>query len=91
MLFQVPQRRIDKANRLLSAIVSDGYASYRELAKIAGVIISTSLAIGPIARLFTRQLYYVIHDQHARVGDHSNFVPSFSRRTKILVEQFASL
>ena len=51
-----------------------GYASYRHLAKTAEVIISMTVAVRPIARLFTRQLYSVIQYGAFLV---SNFKPLF--------------
>ena len=45
------------------ALVGDGYSTYRALARLAGFIRSLSLAVGPIARLFTRQMHCVIHSR----------------------------
>ena len=45
---------------LLNSAISDGYCSAGFLAKIAGSIISCALAIGPISRLLTRQMYFAI-------------------------------
>ena len=44
-------------------MILDGYATYRELARLTGFIISLSLAVGPIARLFTRQMYFLIQSR----------------------------
>ena len=40
-------------------------SSYRELARIAGSIISVALAVGPISRLLTRQMYLAIESRSA--------------------------
>ncbi|CAH3133888.1 unnamed protein product [Porites lobata] len=53
------QAKLAKLKRSLESMILDGYATYRELARLAGFIISLSLAVGPIARLFTRQMYFL--------------------------------
>ena len=52
-MFQIPEGKLAKLKRFLESMILDGYATYRELARLAGFIISLSLAVGPIARLFT--------------------------------------
>ena len=39
--------------------------AYRELAKVAGSIISIALAVGPISRLLIRQMYLAIESRSA--------------------------
>ena len=51
-MFQIPEAKLAKLKRSLESMILDGYATYRELARLAGFIISLSLAVGPIARLF---------------------------------------
>lgn len=63
MQFKVPQKKLDKLKSLLNLTVSDGYATFRQLAKIAGSVISMALAVGPISRLCTRQMYYTIESR----------------------------
>ena len=41
--------------------------AYRELAKVAGSIISVALAVGPISRLLIRQMYLAIESRSAWV------------------------
>ena len=48
-------------------------SSYRELARIAGSIISVAFAVGPISRLLTRQMYLVIESRSA--WDHTFCFP----------------
>ena len=52
-----------KLQNLLSTAITDESFSYREFARIAGSIISLSLAVGPISRLFTRQMYLAIESR----------------------------
>ena len=54
LTFQIPPKKLE-------LLVNDGHSTYRSLARLAGFIISLSLAVGPIARIFTRQMHYAIH------------------------------
>ena len=63
LTYQIPPRKVDKLRNSLQELVSDGYSTYRDLARLAGFIISLSLAVGPIARLFTRQMHYAIQSR----------------------------
>jgi hypothetical protein len=60
MTFVIPQKKVEKLKQILDAAISDRYCTYRFLAKIAGSVISCALAVGPISRLLTRQMYYTI-------------------------------
>ena len=60
MQFSLPRKKVDKLQALLSTVISNGYCSYRFLAKIAGLVLSCALAVGPISRLLTRQMYFTI-------------------------------
>ncbi|KXJ10028.1 Integrase/recombinase xerD-like [Exaiptasia diaphana] len=60
MVYQIPEKKLSKLKGLLDLCISDGHCTYRFLAKIAGSVISCALAVGPIARLFTRQMYLTI-------------------------------
>ena len=60
MHFSIPEKKVNKLKNLLNSAISDGYCSARFLAKIAGSIISCALAVGPISRLLTRQMYFAI-------------------------------
>ena len=61
LTFQIPEKKVNKLRGSLERLVIDGYSTYRSLARLAGFIISLSLAIGPIARVFTRQMHYAIN------------------------------
>ena len=63
--FQIPESKLAKLKRSLQSLILDGRATYRELARLAGFIISLSLAVGPISRLFTRQMYFFIQSRPA--------------------------
>ena len=52
-----------KLKNLLSTAIMDESSSYREFARIAGSISSLSLAVGPISRLFTSQMYLAIESR----------------------------
>jgi len=58
MSFHIPERKVPKLFHLPSS-------PYRELARIAGSIISVALAVGPISRLLTRQMYLAIESRSA--------------------------
>ena len=60
MKFFLPDKKPSKLKGLLDVAISDGLCTYRFLAKTAGSVISSALAVGPIARLFTRQIYFTI-------------------------------
>ena len=65
MSFHIPERKVEKLKSLLSFAIGDASSSYRELARIAGSIISVALAVGPISRLLTRQMYLAIVSRSA--------------------------
>ena len=62
-MFQIPEAQLAKLKRSLESLILDGYASYRELARLTGFIISLSLAVSPIVRLFTRQMSFFIQSR----------------------------
>ncbi|CAH3182578.1 unnamed protein product [Porites lobata] len=49
MTFQIPEKKVCKLKRLLNSAIQNKSSSYRELARIAGSIISEALAVGPIS------------------------------------------
>ena len=65
MTFRIPEKKVCKLKRLLNSAIQNRPSSYRELAKIAGSIISVALAVGPISRLQTRQMYLAIESRSA--------------------------
>ncbi|KAK3736777.1 hypothetical protein QZH41_002389 [Actinostola sp. cb2023] len=58
MQFQVPIKKLTKIKCLLDANIQARRATFRQLAKIAGSIISFS-----VSRLFTRQMYFTIESR----------------------------
>ena len=65
MTFQIPEAKVRKLKSLLISAIRDKSSSYRELARIAGSLISVALAVGPLSRLFTRQMYLAIESRSA--------------------------
>ena len=63
MTFHVPQRKIDKLRALINSMVNSTSVVVKDLARLAGQIVSMTLGLGPIARLFTRQMYYRIENR----------------------------
>ena len=74
MIFQIPERKVEKLKNLLVSAIRDQSSSYRELARIAGSIVSVALAVGPISRLLTRQMYLAIESRSA--WDHTLRFPT---------------
>ena len=60
MTFQVPPKKLEKLKRVISDVLNSPTVSLRNIARIAGYLVSMTMALGPIGRLFTRQMYYVI-------------------------------
>ena len=79
MQFRVPTKKIAKLKSNLDAITSARTATFRDLARVAGFINSLYLAVGPIARLFTRQI-------HSTIKDRSRWNCSFSISVPLLEE-----
>ena len=71
MQFRVPPKKIAKLKSNLESMNSSGSATFRGLARVAGFINSLYLAVGPVARLFTRQM-------HATIQARSSWDCSFS-------------
>ena len=65
MSFRIPEKKVSKLKGLLDSAIQAGYSSFCELANIAGSIISVALAVGPISRLLTRQMYFAIETRSA--------------------------
>ena len=62
-MFHIPEAKLAKLKRSLESLILAGCATYRELARLAGFIVSLSLAVGSIARLVTRQMYFLIQSR----------------------------
>jgi len=63
--FRIPEKKVSKLKGLLDSAIQARYSSFRELVRIAGTIISVALAVGPISRLLTRQMYFTIETRSA--------------------------
>ena len=63
MEFTIPQNKIDKVKAVIRGAIISRRCSARQLARIAGFLISLSIAIGPIARLFTRHIYLLVESR----------------------------
>ena len=60
--FKVPPRRVDASKQLLNDIIAKKFVvSARHLSCITGSLVSMGLALGPVARLWTRTLYRDIY------------------------------
>ena len=73
MKFYMPEKKGAKLKVTLQSVISDGYCSYRYLAKISGTVMSCALAVGSMAILLTHQMYFTIETRGS-----SNFVVHFS-------------
>ena len=60
MTFQVPSEKLEKLKKYIKNILEKGCATAKELSSIAGTLSSMHLAIGPLVRLFTRNIYHHI-------------------------------
>ena len=63
MEFSIPNRTISHLETLIENILSSTFVTPKQISRIAGHIISMSLAIGPITNLFTRQMYTFIESR----------------------------
>ena len=61
--FRVPQEKIKKLLSNIKQILSQTYSTPKQLSRIAGQVASMHLALGPIVRLFTRNLYRLIESR----------------------------
>ena len=56
--FHVPPRRADALKQLLDVIIAKDFRlSVRTLSRLTGSLVSMSLAMGPVVRLWTRAMY----------------------------------
>jgi len=79
MQFRVPPKKIAKLKSNLDSMISSGSVTFRELARVAGFINALYLAVGPIARLFMRQM-------HATIQAHSFWDSSFPHSSPLSEE-----
>ena len=65
MEFLVPEEKIKKLLAIVKFVLQSENCNAKEISQIAGRIISMSLAIGPLTRLFTRQMYRFIDERRS--------------------------
>ena len=58
MVYQVPPKKIESLKRKITSILYSCNVCIKDIARIAGYIVSMTIAIGSIARLFTKQMYH---------------------------------
>ena len=62
MLFVFPEKKVVKLKSILTELINDfPNLKVRRVASVSGFVISLSVALGPVARLFTRQMYFFIN------------------------------
>ena len=66
MLFVMPDKKVLKLKSRLTRLIYD-YPNLcvRDVASLSGFVISLGLALGPVARLFTRQMYFFIQSRQS--------------------------
>lgn len=67
MTFVVPQKKLEKISSSVDSILSKSHSlvTAKELACIAGQIISMGLALGPVSRLMTTNMYKCVAERHS--------------------------
>ena len=63
MAFTVPSEKINKLLADIKIILIKNFLTPKQLAKITGQLSSMHLAIGPLVRLFTRNMYHEIENR----------------------------
>jgi len=60
MEFSVPSHKIEHLLLMISQLIRNNNCSPKQISRVAGHIISMSIAIGPLTQLFTRNMYKFI-------------------------------
>ena len=63
MTFYIPERKIEKLKNLLTTTLTKMSTTAKILSKIAGQLSSMHLSLGPIVRMFTRNIYSEIQSK----------------------------
>ena len=71
--FKIPQEKIQKIEKFILSLLNSSYVTFRGIARLASLIISVTVAVGPIARLFTCQMYFIL--LHKRRWDGTFVMP----------------
>lgn len=62
--FRVPGEKIDRLKAIIRSMPPEGgVVAARSLASVVGQIVSMSLALGPVTRLRTRAMYFVLNQR----------------------------
>ena len=72
-LFKIPPGKVTKIENFIHSLLLKSAVTFREIARLAGLIIPVTVAVGLIDRFFTRQTYFTILN---RKGRHNCFVMS---------------
>ena len=65
LTFHVPKEKIEKLLKNIKQILSQTFCSAKQLSRVAGQLAAMHLALGPIVRLFTRNLYRMIETRES--------------------------
>ena len=65
LTFHVPKEKIEKLLKNIKQILSHPFCSAKQLSRVAGQLAAMHLALGPIVRLFTRNLYRMIETRES--------------------------
>ena len=60
MTFQVPSSKLERLKSAIRDVLGCQNVPVKDIARISGYLVAMTIALGPIARLFTRQMYFVI-------------------------------
>ena len=65
MMFFIPKEKVEELLLNIQNTLTSGYCSARQIAKITGHIVSMSIAIGPLTKLFTKQMHKFIESRYS--------------------------
>ena len=65
MIFKVPDEKIEKLHDMIASVLSSSKTNAKYLSRITGKLSSMHLSLGPIVRLFTRNIYIDIENRQS--------------------------
>ena len=68
MMFFIPHEKLKALLKEIETALKFEYSAARSIAKIAGRIVPMSIAIGPLTRLFTKQMHVFIESRFSWDG-----------------------
>ena len=68
MPFQVPSSKLERLKSAIRDVLGCQNVPVKDIARISGYLVAMTTALGPISRLFTRQMYVVIANRISRRG-----------------------